>query len=599
MSETVDFFYNTRQRQHKNDSNFNKRLSAALLNDIQSENEGDIDEIDPFDDGDDDLDADFVPSEDEASDIEDELVIEPNEIFDSDDDDDEEENSEVHANDEYFYGRDGTEWKKNEPTAAGRVRQHMIMRFRSGPKQQNSIPIEVFKNFYTQNISFIIITETNRYAKEATEKWNRENPNSKPRVWIEVTSTELDAFIGLLLVAGVSHNNMQKSSYLWRSDGLPIFRAAMSHKRFIALCRYIRFDNGRTRAFRQQTDKAAPIRDIWNYLNKNLANNYVPYENITVDEQLFPYRGRTKFTQYIPSKPAKYGIKVWWACDSKTKYPLQGRLYTGKDEGAEREVNQGENVLLQFANRFSNSGRTMIADNFFTTLNGTKRLTTIGLSFVGTIRANKRCIPDEMRKNSSRPVLSSHFGFHENLVAICSYVPKKNKAVNLLSTMHYTKHVDGEAMKPAAITFYNSTKAGVDCMDQMVTHFSCKRPTRRWTFAFFCNMLDVMALAAFCICKEIDGLNKCDARRTFLETLTKSLVAANIENRMNKVHTVKHFSSRSAFESYFGRPIKVCILFFFISFIIFSSIFIHYSHFIVIKHCSEMYMYISDSNTRI
>ena len=83
----------------------------------------------------------------------------------------------------------------------------------------------------------------------------------------------------------------------------------------------------------------APIRDIGNFLNANLAKNYAPHENITVDKQLFPYRGRTKFIQFISSKPAKYGMKVWWACDSKSKYPLQGKLYTGKGEGAKREVN--------------------------------------------------------------------------------------------------------------------------------------------------------------------------------------------------------------------------------------------------------------------
>lgn len=199
----------------------------------------------------------------------------------------------------------------------------------------------------------------------------------------------------------------------------------------------------------------------------------------------------------------------------------------------------------------------MIADNFFTTLNGVKRLASIGISFVGTIRANKRCVPDEMRKKPPRPVLSTLFGFHENLVSICSYVPKKNKAVNLLSTIHYIKHVDGEAMKPAAITFYNSTKAGVDCMDQMVTHFTCKRSTKRWTFAFLCNMLDVMALASYCICKGLDNLNKNDARRTFMETLTKSLVLPEIENRMNNPHVVKQFKSRSAFEAFFGKPVNV------------------------------------------
>lgn len=165
------------------------------------------------------------------------------------------------------------------------------------------------------------------------------------------------------------------------------------------------------------------------FLNENLAKYYEPHENITVDEQIFPYRGRTKFTQFIPSKPAKYGIKVWWACDSKTKYPLQGKLHTGKDPGAEREVRQGENVLLEMANRYTNSGRTTVAVNFFVTLDGAKRLDALGLALVGTIRSNKKCLSKEVKKDATRLVLSSLFGFHENLISLCSYVPKKNMAV--------------------------------------------------------------------------------------------------------------------------------------------------------------------------
>lgn len=556
MGDEVEFIYNTHLLRRSSDTN--TRLAAALTNDIKREsNESEPDEIDPLADDEDEQGIDYVP-EDDASDIGEEFVIEANEILDSDEE--EEDENEMHVenqseNVEYFYGKDGTKWNKDEPTDVGRLRK----RFRGGPKQQNSIPIEVFKKMFTSNISFIIITETNRYASDAILKWNSENPNSKPRVWKELTSTELDAFIGLLLVAGVSHNNMQNSSVLWRSDGLPIFRAAMSYRRFLALSRYIRFDDGRTRAFRQQTDKAAPIRNIWNLLNENLAKNYEPHENITVDEQLFPYRGKTKFTQYIPSKPAKYGIKVWWVYDSKTKYPLQGKLYTGREDGEEREGNQGEKVLLQLVNRYSNSGRTVIADNFFTTLEVAKRLAKNGISFVGNIQANKRCVPEDMKKNPSRPVLSSLFGFHENLISICSYVPKRNKVVNLISTLHHKKHVEGRAMKPEAISFYNTTKAGANGMDQMVTQFSSKRSTKRWTLAFFCNILDVMALAAFCICKELDRHNTPGARRTFLFTLSTSLVLANIENRMNNVHIVRQFSTRLAFESFFGKPLNVSI----------------------------------------
>ena len=109
-------------------------------------------------------------------------------------------------------------------------------------------------------------------------------------------------------------------------------------------------------------------------------------------------------------------------------------------------------------------------------------------------------------------------------------------------------------MKSEALLFYNANKAGVDCMYQMVTHFTIKRSKRRWSFTFYCNVLDIMALAAYCICKEVDDLNKNSARRNFLATLADTLVLPSIQNRMNNIHIIRQFNIRLAIESYFGRP---------------------------------------------
>ncbi|GBP09227.1 hypothetical protein EVAR_71292_1 [Eumeta japonica] len=69
-------------------------------------------------------------------------------------------------------------------------------------------------------------------------------------------------------------------------------------------------------------------------------------------------------------------------------------------------------------------------------------------------------------------------------------------------------------------------------------------------------MLDIMALAAYCICKEVDNNKRNDARRNFLSTLSNSLVLPNVQDRMNNTHVMKHFSSRSAIESFLGKPIN-------------------------------------------
>lgn len=64
---------------------------------------------------------------------------------------------------------------------------------------------------------------------------------------------------------------------------------------------------------------------------------YYPAKNVTVDEQLVAFRGRCPFKQYIPSKPAKYGIKIWTLCDSKTSYVWKLQIYIGKDPGQKAE----------------------------------------------------------------------------------------------------------------------------------------------------------------------------------------------------------------------------------------------------------------------
>ena len=75
-------------------------------------------------------------------------------------------------------------------------------------------------------------------------------------------------------------------------------------------------------------------------------------------------------------------------------------------------------------------------------------------------------------------------------MTLVSHVPKKNKAVILLSTMHHSSKIDEETKKSEINLYYNSTKGGVDTFDQMCHAFSTKRKTRRWPVAQFYNLID-------------------------------------------------------------------------------------------------------------
>ena len=139
----------------------------------------------------------------------------------------------------------------------------------------------------------------------------------------------------------------------------------MSRNRFTEIQKYLRFDNRATRAHRQATDKLAAFRDFWMLFQAQLPKYYIPGTDLCVDKQLVAFRGRCSFKQYIPSKTAKYGLKIWWCCDAQISYPLKGDIYLGRQPGEQRESGQGARVVKELVGPWYRNGRNITADNFF------------------------------------------------------------------------------------------------------------------------------------------------------------------------------------------------------------------------------------------
>ena len=82
----------------------------------------------------------------------------------------------------------------------------------------------------------------------------------------------------------------------------------MGKNGFCEIIRFLQFDMLSTRLSQLQTDEFVSISAVWDKFIKNCIVCYKPGENITVDEQLFPTKARCRFTQYVASKPEKFGI---------------------------------------------------------------------------------------------------------------------------------------------------------------------------------------------------------------------------------------------------------------------------------------------------
>ena len=68
----------------------------------------------------------------------------------------------------------------------------------------------------------------------------------------------------------------------------------------------------------------------------------------------------------MPSKPRKYGIKIFWICESESGFALNGIIYTGRQPNQPIHQNLGKHIVEQLASPFYYTGRNIVCDNYFT-----------------------------------------------------------------------------------------------------------------------------------------------------------------------------------------------------------------------------------------
>lgn len=322
---------------------------------------------------------------------------------------------------------------------------------------------------------------------------------------------------------------------LWASDGPSLFRMTMGKNRFRILLRGLRFDDITDREERKRTDKLAPIREVFDSFVEKCKANYEMGQYVTIDEMLEAFRGKCNFRQYIPSKPAKYGIKIYSLADAENWYTSNMEVYVGKQpDGPFQQDNSSAALVKRLIEPIANTGRNVTCDNFFTSVPlAIDLVENMRTTLVGTLRKNNPEIPPIFIATKERKVNTSMFGFGKECL-LTSYVPKKNKNVLVLSTMHDKDTIDsstGSAQKPEVITFYNQTKSGVDVVDKLKSLYSVSRASCRWPLTIFFSLMNIAVINCHIIYYENTGIEM--PRRKFLKELALELIRPHQMLRAN------------------------------------------------------------------
>ncbi|KAL2723911.1 piggyBac transposable element-derived protein 4-like [Vespula squamosa] len=161
----------------------------------------------------------------------------------------------------------------------------------------------------------------------------------------------------------------------------------------------------------------------WSHVWKRfIENSQISYDlNLTVDEQLFSTKVGCRFTQYIPSKLDKFGIKFWLASDSNNKYIINGFPYLEKEETRSSSIPLGEFVVFKLVEPFTRRWRHVTMDNFFTNASLATKLLAKRTALFGTIRNNRREFPklaksakDELERLSTILYKSSNLTIYKS-----------------------------------------------------------------------------------------------------------------------------------------------------------------------------------------
>uniref|UniRef100_S4P9J6 PiggyBac transposable element-derived protein 4 n=2 Tax=Pararge aegeria TaxID=116150 RepID=S4P9J6_9NEOP len=394
--------------------------------------------------------------------------------------------------------------------------------------------------FLDNEIIDLMVRMTNSYAIK-TQILKRVTRNSRLSKWNDCDAAEMKKFLGLLIWMGLK--KLPKISDYWSTDVLyenNVAKRVMSRNRFELLLRCWHFEDayyiGMT-----GTDRLIKIRRFVEILSKKFGQYKTPGEFLTVDETMVAFRGRIAFMQYIPGKRHKYGIKLFKICDDDG-YTYDLIVYEGKRTTSTTQ-NVSSEIVMKLSDQYLNAGRSIVTDNYYTSVTLANSLLQKSTHLLGTLRKNRKGLPKELLKEKLK---KGETCVMENNDGVLILRWKDKRDVLALSTRHTPSFVSVRSkrnrnkvtMKPTLIADYNRHKCAIDYSDQMGSYCNPARRSLRWFQKLAIELLFSTSLInAFILFKNSKNLtSKKYTITTFKENICRTLMGLDQQRRQGRIN---------------------------------------------------------------
>lgn len=361
-------------------------------------------------------------------------------------------------------------------------------------------PTGVFLTLF-EGILDHIVYQTNLYGTQKNL-----NLNIKPY--------EVLNFLGINFLMG--YHKLPSWKHYWSCApdlSVPFVAATMTRNRFDLILTNLHL-NDNTLIPKDNNDKLFKLKPLINYLNEKFQQVYHGTNQLSIDESMILFKGRSTLKQYNPMKPIKRGYKLWCLADQKG-YIKKFQIYQGKYDQLENEFKEcglGERVVLSLTKNEWGKKKQFFFDNFFTSIPLLEKLKIENSLACGTIRAHRKGIPI-LHDDSKLARGSSDYKITDSGIGVFKW--KDTKSVLLASNYHGTEKttvlrknkqgVSTEIPCPQVIKDYNNFMGGVDHADQLRVTYGVDRRSKKWWHRLFWGMIDILFVNAYIIYKDLNG----------------------------------------------------------------------------------------------
>lgn len=329
----------------------------------------------------------------------------------------------------------------------------------------------------------------------------------------------------------------------WSSEpGLRMDQIAnvMSVNRFSEIKRYLHFINNLSAP--NLNDRYWKIRPVLEILHKTFHDCASPTENISIDEMMIPFKGKSNLKQYIQSKPKKWGFKIWVQANSNG-YVNCFEPYQASTQDRSKYGPIGDSVL-NLCHALHGKNHKLFMDNLFTSLPLIRQLRSLGIWVIGTVRMNRigqiqtSLVPGKMLQRGSCTMATS-----KDNITVLRWIDKRE--VHMISSyagaepfdeiLRYDKKEKTKIpiTRPFCIQEYNKSMGGVDFMDRLISHYPHGFKNKKWYLRIFFQFLNIAIVNSWILYRQ--SQNPPLSLLCFKASIATSLTQLNsISDRLKK-----------------------------------------------------------------